>query len=227
MIYNILKDLKSWDYIDKMNLSVRDIEEFYQSMYLDVVGKVRDSYIEDKISMPPMVPVFYYFIYLYGGIPNQDQYIRFYKYINEKWFDTYIKNKYEDALIGRLSRFYPSMLRDFHFYHVLKESKQFNKVLFVLKYDLEGKVDIFVKSHIQWYGLQLRTKTKNSDMYYQKKPNRNAIEVKAILIDLPIQLNQAKSLYTKKNDIKLYGQEHIHMVLNNIHNVEIKNHNAI
>jgi hypothetical protein len=215
-IYTLLKDLKSWDFIDNLDLTAKQIEIFYSKMHLDVEHKERNDYVEKTLKLPGFVSCFYYFIFLYEAVPTQEQYIRFYYYLNKEWIDKNIIDQYDEALKGRLSRFYPSMLRDFHFYHVLRESQHFEKVLFILKYDLEGKVDVFVRKDSEWYGLQLRTKTFNSDKYYKQKPNRNAIAVKATLIDLPISLKKAKSLNTLKDSIKLYDSSHIHIALDAI-----------
>lgn len=214
-VYESLKDLSSWEYIDPMGLSVADIENTYQNMTLDVMRKKKDSYIENKLHIAPsMVGYFYYFLKHYGRIPTQIEYIKFYYIANKKWvFEKVDDGNYHEAFFGRLSRFYPSMLRDIHFYHLLKESGQFEKVLFTLKYDLEAKIDIFVRKNGKWYGIQLRTKTYRSDQFYHKKKHRNAIETKATLIDLPINLQEAEELSTKKDSIKLYGSQHIQQIL--------------
>lgn len=211
-----MKDKLSWDYIDTLKMNVKFLENFFENINLDVVGKPRNSYVEDKLNPPSMVCYFYYFIYLHKRIPSQQEYINFYYSVNSKWINTNIGKEYNGAFKGRLCRFYPSMLRDIHFYHLLKESNLFDKVLFVLKYDLDAKVDIFIKNKIQWYGIQLRTNTRNSHKYYQKKYTRNMIKVKAELIDIPINLNSAKSLSTKGNDIKLYSKLHINTILREI-----------
>lgn len=214
--YELLKDKLSWEYIDILHISVRSLEEFFKNMNLSVVGQERNPYVEDQLNPPSLVCYFYYFLYLYKRIPSQEEYMEFYYLMNSEWVNTYVGKEYHAAFQGRLSRFYPSMLRDIHFYHLLKESKRFDKVLFVLKYDLDAKVDIFIKRNGEWYGIQLRTNTRNSDKYYKKKDNRNRIHVKAKLIDIPINLNRAKSLLTKGNDIKLYSDKHIKQILNKI-----------
>lgn len=221
-VYEQLKDLRSWDYIDPMGMSVQAIEHFYQSMTLDVMRKKKDDYIEKKLHIAPsMVGYFYYFIQVYGRIPSQIEYIKFYYLANKQWVFKHVHpGNYHEAFFGRLSRFYPSMLRDIHFYHVLKESTQFEQVLFALKYDLEAKIDIFVKKKEQWYGIQLRTKTKRSNEFYEKKKGRNAMETKAILIDLPIDLSAAKSLTTQKDSVKLYDTRHVKQILTEIHTHE-------
>lgn len=217
-VYRELRDKTSWEYIDTIGLTVKDIESFYQASLLDVVGKKKDEHIERKLWIEPsMVGYFYYFLDCYQRIPTQMEYIKFYYLANKKWITKNIgTGDYHQAFFGRLSRFYPSMLRDIHFYHVLKESGQFDKVLFSLKHDLEAKIDIFVKREGQWYGIQLRTKTKRSNEFYEKKKNRNPIHTEAILIDLPIDLNTAKSLNTRKDSIKLYDTYHVNQVMDEI-----------
>jgi len=221
-VYNELKDILSWNYIDTMNLTTAEIEDFYQSFPLDVVGKEKDDYIEKKLHIEPsMVGFFYYFLKLFNRIPTQNEFIKFYYLTNKKWVKEKVYDVgYHQAFVGRLSRFYPSMLRDFHFYHLLKESNEFTRVLFCLKYDLEAKVDIFVEKNKKWYGIQLRTKTFRSKQFYQDKWKRKPIPVKATLIDLPIDLDKAYSLSTKKNSIKLYSTYHINEILHKISEIE-------
>lgn len=219
-VYQELRNKTSWEYIDPMGLRAETIEAFYQSSLLDVVGKEKDDYIENKLRIEPsMVGYFYYFLDCYQRIPTQMEFIKFYYLANKNWIAKNIgKGNYHKAFFGRLSRFYPSMLRDIHFYHVLKESKEFDKVLFSLKHDLEAKIDIFVKKNHQWYGIQLRTRTRRSNEFYEKKKNRNPIHTEAILIDLPIDLSTAKSLNTRKDSIKLYDTYHVNQVLQEIQN---------
>ena len=224
-VYQELKELRSWDYIDPIGMSVGDIEQFYQSMNLDVMRKKKDDYIEKKLHIAPsMVGYFYYFIQIYGRIPTQIEYIKFYYLANKQWVMKHIHpGNYHQAFFGRLSRFYPSMLRDIHFYHVLKESGDFEHVLFALKYDLEAKIDIFVKKEKRWYGVQLRTKTRRSNEFYEKKKDRNPLDTKAVLVDLPIDLSTAKSLQTKKDSVKLYDRTHVDQLLKEIHTYEATN----
>lgn len=222
-IYNDLKDKKSWDYIDSLNLTTQKIETKYKNMILDVTKKEKDKFIEEGLKISPsMVGCFYYFIDLYKKIPTQREFIKFYYSINSNWIREKVGKTKHYAFLGRLSRFYPSMLRDFHFYHFLKESGKFEKVLFTLKYDFEGKVDVFVKKNKEWFGVQLRTNTKRSTYFYHKKPKRNAIELKIKKIDLPIELSTAKSINTKKDSLKLYGHKELKTLLNEIEKVKNK-----
>ncbi|QST02056.1 hypothetical protein IMZ31_21640 (plasmid) [Pontibacillus sp. ALD_SL1] len=209
-MYESMKELKSWGYIDPIGYSSGSIEDYYRTCCLSVTKKAKDDYIENRLHIEPsMVGTFYYYMFMKKKIPNQVEYIVFYFAIHNEWVKHHVGKEYHEAFVGRLSRFYPSMLRDVHFYHVLKESDAFQKTLFVLKYDIEAKVDCFVKRKGSWYGIQLRTKTKRSNEFYEKKKFRNAMNVKAKLIDLPIDLKKARSLPTKKDSIKLYGREHV------------------
>jgi len=213
-MYNTIEKLSSWQYIDTLKLKVSDIERFCQNLELDVERKANNEKIEIQSQIPIMATHFYYYLYEYKHIPTQKEFISFYIRANEAWIRKNVPtNELKKALLGRLSRTYPSLLRDIHFYHVLKESEKFDNVLYNLRYDLFGKVDIFVQQHGVAYGLQLRTKTANSNKYYIKKPNRHAIPAKSVLLDLPIDLSQAKSIKTKKNWLKVYDVRKVHEVL--------------
>lgn len=214
LMYDTLKDKKSWDYIDTLGFRAQDIEESFMTMTLDVRNKKKDQYIENQLHIAPsMVGTFYYYLLTQKRIPSQYHYIKFYCYVHKDWVLREVGKEHYEGFIGRLSRFYPSMLRDIHFYHVLKESKKFERVLFTLKHDLEAKVDCFLRRNGKWYGIQMRTRTRRSDSFYKKKDKRSPIYVKAQLIDLPIDLTTAKSIQTKKDDIKLYDERHIRQVI--------------
>jgi len=216
-MYAEIADKPSWKYIDPLGLKLNEIEEFCSKMELNVEKKSNVKRVEEKMQVPIMATHFYYYIYHYKKIPTQREFMKFYTNSNQKWVEKNINTiELKKALIGRLSRTYPSLLRDIHFYHVLKESGKFENVLYNLKYDLQGKVDIYIKHEGISYGLQLRTKTKNSDKYYKKKPNRGSIDPRAVLIDLPISLDDAFEVKTKKQSLKLYGEKQIEQVLNEI-----------
>lgn len=212
-VYSLLKDLKSWEFIDLLTLSSQDIVAIYSSFYIDVEKKPRDVYVEKKLNPPSLVTYFYFYIYINGRIPDQHEYTEFYFLMNEKWLKSYVPQGKINAFKGRLSRFYTSMLRDFHFYHLLKESQSFQDVLYVLKYDIEGKIDLFVRAHSVWYGLQLRTNTRNSEEFYKKKVYRNPIPTKAHLIDMPIDLKTCERIKTQNHDLMIYSKQHIEYII--------------
>jgi hypothetical protein len=214
--YDLLRDKLSWDYIDPLKFKIKTLEQFFGGIYLDVTGKPKCDFVEDKLNPPSFVCYFYYFIFLFKRVPTQQEYIGFYYSVNSFWIGKNVGSKYDEAFKGRLDRFYPSMLRDIHFYHLLKESQLFQMVLYVLEYDLDSKIDVFVKKEEQWYGIQLRTNTYRSQKYFNKKPNRNMVRLNAKLIDVPINLGSANSIPTRGDDFKIYSKVHIDRIINEI-----------
>lgn len=213
-IYNEIKDLNSYDYIDTLGYTSEDIENILASSELKVTGLPKSDFIENQVSLPPFAAYFYYYLYSHKQIPTQEEFIHSYIKFYYPELLKIVPREEMKNLRARLSRFYPSIIRDLHFYHLLKESNQFQAVLFNLKMDLEGKVDVFVKQNGRWYGLQLRTLTARSNYYYEKKKYRNPIETKAVLLDTPIDLSNAKNVKTKGESLKLYTTKHIQDVIN-------------
>lgn len=225
-IYNLLITLNSERYIDSANFSSEILENELGESILDVTRKQRHDFVEYKLNPPSFIVIFYYYIYFFRRVPTQQQFLSFYHEINSAWVNINVKKELMDAFNGRLSRTYPSLVRDTHCYMLLKESKKFKRVIYKMKYDLSGKVDIFVESmNNNWYGLQLRVDTKNSDEFYKKKPFRNAIDIPALknMIDMPLNLDNAKTVYTKKNDLKLYSNRDLEWLTSLINKIENTN----
>lgn len=222
-VYEELCKKHSYEYIDTLNLNSMMIEKKYREDMLNVVGKPRNEEVERKINIKPsFVAYFYEYIRNKKEIPTQKEYITYYWLENERWIFDHLNQEQRKGLYGRLCRFYPSMLRDFHFYHLLRESNEYEKVYYNLKCDLECKADILVKKNGNWYGLQLRTKTRNSDYFYEKKKSRNVKGLNALLVDVPIDLQKAKEIRTRKNSLKLYGINELQYIRNIIENIEEK-----
>lgn len=206
-----------------MGLSIEEIEKKFESSTLDVTGKRRENFVEYKLNPPSFIVIFYYYIYYYQSIPTQQQFISLYYEVNREWVEDNVKTAHLEAFNGRLCRTYPSLIRDIHFYIFLKESNKFKRVIYKMKYDLTGKVDVFVESNRKnWYGLQLRVATKNSDIFYQKKPYRNVFNIPALkqVIDMPLNLDKAKSILTKKNELKVYGEKDVFWLSEIINEIE-------
>lgn len=223
-MYEKLKKEHSYEYIDPLNLNTKKIEWIYSLCYLDVQRKPRNEDVERRIKIKPsFVGYFYNFIKDYRMIPNQQQYIEYYFQMNQQWINDTLNQEQQNGLYGRLCRFYPSMLRDFHFYHLLREIGLYEKVYYNLECDLEAKIDIFVRKNNEWYGLQLRTETKNSNYFYEEKKKRNPKIMRAKMIDVPINMNGTRELQTQKDSLKLYDIREIKYIEQQIHRMQTSN----
>jgi hypothetical protein len=221
-VYNTLRDVLSCDFIDPLNLTTDIIEQSFSSSELYFNKQDKDFFIEDKLHIEPsMVAFFYYFIAHHKKIPTQNEYIRFYVQCNMKWIAEKVTKHHFKGLVYRLQKFYPSMCRDIHFYHLLKEMKEFKHVLFSIKFDLESKIDCLIQNKSnKWYGVQLRTKTPNSNHYYNKKKHRDPLLTNIRLIDVPIYLNRSRSVQVKNNTLSLYDETHVILIRNEIEKAE-------
>lgn len=211
-IYELMKDKKAEEYIDTMGMTTLEIENFCEEQILDVSRRSRDSKVEDKLNPPLMASFFYYYIYFYQKIPSQIEFQRFYKDLNEKWVKNHITSDLNDSFNGRLARFYASIMREFHFYHIVKESNEFEKVSYTLEDDIRHKSDLVIKEKDKVFGIQLRVKTRNSAKYALKKSGRGFEDIGIQLIDLPIDLDTAKEIKTKKDKFLFYDEKYIQKI---------------
>ncbi|MFF5996120.1 hypothetical protein AAGS61_15410 [Lysinibacillus sp. KU-BSD001] len=223
-ILPFLGNLSSEKYIDTTQLNRVDLEKLLSTSILDVTNKARSDEIEKFLNPPSFVAIFYYYIYVFQKVPTQQQYRDFYYEINSEWIGQNVKEKLLPAFEGRVARTYPSLFRDIHFYFFLKETGSFNRVIYKMKYDLSGKVDIFIQTkRNNWFGIQLRLDTKNSNYFAkERKPHRDVVDIPVLkaIIDLPLKLSNARSIKTQKNDLKVYSNNEYMELLNLIRKYE-------
>lgn len=223
-ILSLLGNLSSEHYIDTTKLTSNDLENILKNSMLDVTRKVRDDRVEKYMGPPSFVAIFYYYIYHFQCVPTQQEYRDFYFLINKEWIHENVNEGLLEAFEGRIARTYPSLFRDIHFYFLLKETNAFKNVIYKLKYDLRGKVDIFVESNNNnWFGVQLRVNTSVSNYFAKnRKPYRNLIEIPGVkvIIDLPLKLFTARSIDTKKDDLKVYSNKELLELMKIINDIE-------
>lgn len=211
-VYALMRDKTAAEYIDTMGLTTQLIEEFCRNQELNVSARRNDREIEDKTKPPLMAGYFFYYLYCHQQVPTQKEFGEFYRKLNENWISEKVKPEHMEGLNGRLARFYASIVREFHFYHLIKESGQFEGVSYTLRQDIEHKIDVLVEKEKRKYGIQLRVMTKNSKKYADKKGGRGYRETDAILVDLPIDLDKAKRIPTLKDTFLFYDSTYIEMI---------------
>ena len=208
-VYALMRERTASQYIDPMELSTTMIEDFCSRGTLHVGRRANDAFVEDKTSPPLMVSYFMYYLYCYQSMPTQRQFAEFYRGLNEVWVKTNLTIDQLDAFDGRLARFYASIMREFHFYHLVKEADCFENVCYSLKLDIEEKTDVWVEKDGNAYGIQLRVGTRNAKKYADKKSGRGFTGTEATLIDFPINLDDAKKVRTQKDVFLFYGDTYI------------------
>lgn len=212
-VYALMRDKTASEYIDTMNLTTKSIEAFCRKQTLNVSQRQNDWEIEERTSPPLMAGCFFYYLYHYQRLPRPKEFVDFYKTLNEKWVVEKVKPEYMGGLNGRLARFYASIVREFHFYHLIKESGKFDRVSYTLRQDIEHKIDVLVEKDKRKFGIQLRVNTKNSKAFAERKGTRGYTYTDAVLVDLPIDLNKSKRIKTQKDDFIFYDSTYIDHIL--------------
>lgn len=189
----------------------------YDKVYYDY-KKYYDRNVEIA-NLPAMIIPFYEYILLNFEIPNVEEYIDYYFIYhkgsftiegNNVIFDgiSYSKN----SISQRLTRTYPSLIRNYHFYYKLLESGLFDKVTYSTHDGLCGK-NITISHRGSIYEIYLfSNKRKPEDWKSGNKysdPNINAEKIQ-LLIDLCTAY--------KVGDISLYDDSFVEKVYNIINN---------
>lgn len=162
---------------------------------------------------PPVNAVFYTQLFLLEKVPEPltllyayyDYYSNIVKIYNEDiiFLGRYAKKIDLDA---RILRTYPSLLRDFHFYLLLVESRLFDEVSYSTSQDLEGK-DIIVTKGERQAIVSLMVNTSRSRQFKHTK-NHLRHDYKLPELALLLNLNDARQV----GDFRLYREEDVSRV---------------
>lgn len=208
-------------YLKDYDISVKEIEAQiekikYESVY-ENYKNIKSLDVEEA-QFPAIAFVFYKFFFLCNRIPETEEIISSYFYTYKADLkdcgDTVIfqGNEYEKkALVGRILRTYPSLIRDFHFYLTLVEDGSFDKVIYSLQNDIKG-VDIIIKHNNVEYSVSLFVATTRSLNYKVIKNNYRHDYSGKKEIQITLLLNRGK----KCGDIILYTLDHINKLKNEI-----------
>lgn len=184
---------------------IRDIK---YDAYYDPYRYEKDDTVENT-QFPPIIFAFYSFVFYKQKIPTPEELVKNYFSINEKEIAVFNdgiifrgREYKKDALIARVLRTYPSLIRDFHFYLLLVRENCFDKVIYSCKTDIEGK-DIIVKHKGKEYQISLFVKTRRSNFFKQiKNKFRHKYSGE---IQIPLDLDRIE----KTGDFFLYSEQHI------------------
>jgi hypothetical protein len=204
--------------VKDLSLTVATLEETLKVYKYSGEGKKKEEVVEN-LKMPPMTLSFYSYLYDTGKIPTDLSLVE--EYLNGSAFSYIPDGKVEvdymgvrtvvslEGLCGRILRTYPSIVRDLHFYLLLKETEIFEAVRYSVKADFEDGVDIKVKFNGKWYNVGLRLTSRRSWEFWKKKKQRhNPIEI------IHITLDDCPS--RRVGDYDLFSDHHIHKLLKHI-----------
>ncbi len=171
---------------DYVNLSVELIENQIKDYEL-IFSNIKNDSVEWKMKFPIFLNSFYKRIYESKCVPKQsefwDDYIRY----NVRFFE---KNNYSDnimnALKARAYRAYPSLVRDLHFMHYVKENLTQTKVIYNRKLDVNEGIDLLIVRNDLNYAINLFTATSRSFQGREKKEKRHKVYDNIKYINLPV-----------------------------------------
>lgn len=193
--------------------------------YNDLYHKYREykeEYGVEKAKLPPMNFVFYKFIFENDSIPSPQNILDLYfEFYSDRIEVIYESAKIDgisynlNALKARVLRTYPSLLRDFHFYLMLKECGYFHKVTYSCADDING-IDITIFHNNKKYIVSLFTDTKRSWSFkrikniFRHKYGQNELKV-------PLVLDES----FKCGDFMLYKQSDVEQIINSVKNLQV------
>ncbi len=195
------------NFMEKIPLSTRAIEAQLRSMKLAFFIE-KDEQMEWK-TMPPMfIYSFYRFIAQFRRLPDQSEFWQFYLTENQANFTEQIKN-HLSALQARAFRAYPSFVRDVHFYYLLAESREFDRVLYHPDIDVKYGIDFIVQYRGQYFGVNCYISTPRSFQGREKKQFRHAKLTRLVLVDLPVHFKGSK----KCGPFYLYSERELNQLI--------------
>lgn len=221
-----------YHYVKKENVSpifeLSVFEAFLKRQKLTFLH-IKDTILENS-RIPMITQAFYEYIAYYGKPLTQEGFYRYYFKRNckdvggdhfifrETFGDTskVTRNKFLlVALKGRIFRAYPSLIRDFHFFLLCRNSGKFDRVEYSLKEDCEGGVDLKVYLNDKKLKVRLFVNTRRAQFFLKKKAKRHTFLGE--YIDIPMELDKG----TPVGDFKLYNNSHVDLILDRMMEEEL------
>ena len=197
-----------------LDISLKEAEEEITKLDYSGVGLSKDPKVE-KAKLPPFALAFYYHLFSQRSIPTErelfDRYVSFSGTAEEAEVVIEDVSYPLEGLRARLLRTYPSLIRDFHFYLLLQESKHFDSVGYSLSKDYYNGLDLTVTHFDQTYHLSVFVQTARSTEFKKKKYTRHDYSgVKEIAI--PLAFRSLKKL----GQIYVCTLAHVQLILDQI-----------
>jgi len=154
--------------------------------------QIRDNFTENFKFEKPFVSSLCELLLRNNKFPTQKEFRQYYIYNNKE----YLKHNFLKtdsrfriiALISRLNRAYPSLIRDLHFAILLKKKTSLN-VFYNDEFDYKQGIDILINDT---FALRLFVNTKTSYSNRYKKDYRREYNQKYTYIDVPITMSNDK-----------------------------------
>lgn len=184
----------------KMNISVEEAENQIALLDYSGVGRGKNPKVE-KAKLPAFALAFYYHLFSIRSVPTEAELFDRYISLSGKCTGDEVMIEAEsystEGLRARLLRTYPSLIRDFHLYLLLKESAQLGNVTYSLRKDYYEGLDLSVVYGTTTYHLSIFLQTRRSLSFKEKKAYRHDYSgVKEIQIPLSFEsMRKLGSIY--------------------------------
>lgn len=204
MVYhNTLADLR---------LTAQDIEQQIGDINLVFSPIVNDA-MEWRTMPPPFARTFYKLVTKHQRVPNQEEFWAAYCSDNSGAIAALAPNeKSLEALKARALRAYPSLVRDLHFYCLLRDSGHFEEVTYDIDIDVQEGVDIIVKYAGQLWGIHCYAGTERGLQGREKKRRRHHNAVFQNTLDVVLDMNRAR----RCGQFYLYGTKDVEYVVQTV-----------
>ncbi|AIQ37209.1 hypothetical protein R50345_22760 [Paenibacillus sp. FSL R5-0345] len=177
---------------------------------------LQDKAVELAPDFPNMMYTLWGFICANRRFPSQTEYTLHFLSIHA----SVLSSLDESAIKARLLRAFPSLIREIHFYALVKESGFFQEVNYSAKLDVEDGTDLSVRCGGYEYGVSCYVQTERSLEYRRRKRSRPR-NPKANSIELPLDLSSGNTV----NGWIFYNRNHVHVLLDHIIEYASKNYN--
>lgn len=177
----MIKKISEYDnFLNKIKFNYSDAIEMISNIPYEE-GNIESKLISVEVdnSLPKFVYPFYEYIKFKQKIPNIQEFWNFYYKLrpeNKKYFqktNVYIEDSLAlEALKYRVSKTYPSLVREFLCILLAKESLSYYEVIYNTDLDINCGIDFLIKAD-KYYGIKLYINTNESLYYAEKKINRH------------------------------------------------------
>ena len=196
----------------ELTLSIEQWEEQINRIrYESYYEKYKNDKEMENVDIPYFNLPFYMHILMYEEIPTieefENNYFKIYRKEIQKDGEQIVCHGHNypvGSFQGRFLRTYPSLIRDFHFYTMLKQSDYFDEVRWSYDKDtFEGK-DIIVKYEGEEFDISLFAETKNGKFFKNvKNDHRHSYDKRSM--ELPLKMGKAQ----RCGEIYLYGESDV------------------
>lgn len=162
--------------------------------------------------MPIFVAFLYDLIIKMNGLPSQQEFID--EYMKKYYLNVVQDQMIYHAYVDRITKAYPSLVRDLHFYFKLSESGLFDDVQLSYAYDIEAKQDIVVTLGDKKLGLQLFNGNDSHIPYKKKQTERRRLSPGYPDFYMPVHGSKSRpiNIGTEKDSFFVYSSADVKTV---------------